>query len=117
MGKINFEGYQRQTTKTSLYRSGGIKLSIPALGYLTMGLMGESGEVAEKIKKIFRDGGGKVDVKTRELLGLELGDVLWYISEICTELGLKMGDVAKANIDKLASRRKRGVVHGSGDKR
>lgn len=85
--------------------------------YPTLGLANEAGEVAGKIKKIFRDKEGKIGDAEREALKQELGDVLWYFAQICTELGLSMSDVAEANLKKLASRQQRGTLYGEGDTR
>jgi len=75
--------------------------------YSTLGLANEAGEVAGKVKKICRDRQGHISDADREDLALELGDVLWYLSEICTKLGIRLEDVAAANIAKLADRASR----------
>ncbi|MFN0069927.1 MAG: nucleoside triphosphate pyrophosphohydrolase family protein [Chloroflexota bacterium] len=85
--------------------------------YPTLGLVNEAGEVAGKIKKIFRDKGGQISEDDREALKLELGDVLWYMAQICTELDITLDDVAQANIEKLQSRYERNTIHGDGDHR
>jgi NTP pyrophosphatase (non-canonical NTP hydrolase) len=85
--------------------------------YPTLGLANEAGEVAGKVKKIFRDRGGVLTDADREALTLELGDVLWYVSELCTQLGIRLEDVAEANIAKLRDRTERGVLGGEGDRR
>jgi NTP pyrophosphatase (non-canonical NTP hydrolase) len=85
--------------------------------YPTLGLVSEAGEVAGKVKKIFRDRGGIMGDTEREALVLELGDVLWYVSELCTQLGVDLEDVASANIAKLRSRTDRGMMSGDGDSR
>ena len=85
--------------------------------YPVLGLCGESGEIAEKIKKVIRDEGGIVSEHKREEIKKELGDVLWYISQIATELGLSLDAVAKLNIEKLRSRLERNKIFGSGDNR
>ena len=81
--------------------------------YMTMGLTGEAGEIANKVKKVMRDG-KKLDL---EDIKHELGDVLWYVAGLSTVLGIDLEDVAKANIEKLKSRKARGVIGGSGDNR
>jgi NTP pyrophosphatase (non-canonical NTP hydrolase) len=83
----------------------------------SMGLAGESGEVIEKLKKAMRDRGGAVDEGEKQLLQKELGDVLWYLSEISRMLGIPLQDIAEMNIEKLASRKERGTLHGAGDTR
>ncbi len=85
--------------------------------YPTLGLANEVGEVAGKIKKIFRDKEGKISEEDRQALKQELGDVLWYLTQICTELGLTLEEVAEANLVKLFSRLERGTIQGSGDNR
>jgi NTP pyrophosphatase (non-canonical NTP hydrolase) len=85
--------------------------------YPTMGLTNEAGEVAGKVKKIFRDRGGVITEADREALKHELGDVLWYLAQICTELDLTLSDVAEANLAKLADRALRGTIRGDGDQR
>lgn len=85
--------------------------------YPTLGLANEAGEVAGKIKKIFRDKAGVIGETEREALKQELGDVLWYFTQICTELDLTLEEVAEANIVKLASRQARGTLRGDGDVR
>lgn len=79
--------------------------------------MGEAGETQGKIKKIIRDAGGDITAEDIQAIKKELGDQLWYISSMCDNLGIKLEDVADANIEKLKSRRDRGTLHGSGDNR
>ncbi|MEK7497475.1 MAG: nucleoside triphosphate pyrophosphohydrolase family protein [Patescibacteria group bacterium] len=110
---MNFDEYQKLTGKTAVYpKILGKNFVYPALG-----LAGETGEVLEKIKKIFRDKKGKVLKEDRVELEKELGDALWYLSQLSTELGIKLSDVAKMNIEKLKSRKQRDKIHGSGDNR
>ena len=109
---MDFKDYQKKAKKTAIY---------PVIGrnfiYPTLGLAGEAGEVSGKIKKIMRDDGGVVSKEKREELKKELGDVLWYVAQIATDLKLSLDDIAKNNLDKLASRFKRGKIRGSGDNR
>jgi NTP pyrophosphatase (non-canonical NTP hydrolase) len=91
-------------------------IELMGLTYDGLGL-GEAGEVQGKIKKIIRDNGGYISAESKEAIKGELSDVLWYISSMCDTLGIKMEDVATYNIEKLKSRRDRGVLHGSGDNR
>ncbi len=95
--------------------------SYPTIGegfvYPTLGLVGEAGEVAEKVKKLFRNDGGVLTDVHREEIKKELGDVLWYMSALSHELGFTLDDVAEANIEKLRSRAERGVIKSSGDNR
>lgn len=83
--------------------------------YPTLGLVNEAGELAGKVKKIFRDKGGQINEADREALKQELGDVLWYLAQICTELDLTLAEVAEANLEKLFSRLERGTIRGEGD--
>jgi len=107
-----FEAYQRESRKTW----GAIAIDHPIV-YPTLGLANEAGEVAGKIKKIFRDKGGVIGDDDREALKHELGDVLWYLTQICTELNLTLEEVAAANLEKLFSRQARGQIGGEGDAR
>ena len=109
---MDFKEYQEKSRKTALYPEKGNNFVYP-----TLGLSGEAGEVAEKIKKVIRDKGGVVDDETREAIKKELGDVLWYVAQLATELGLSMDEIAEKNIEKLLSRMERGVLQGSGDNR
>jgi len=88
-----------------------------AVTYPTLGLVNEAGEVAGKIKKILRDKAGKISKEDKEALKGELGDVLWYFTQLCTELGLTLEEVAEHNLNKLFSRQKRGKLQGNGDNR
>lgn len=109
---MHLDEFQQKAEFTALYPDKGNNFVYPALG-----LAGESGEVCEKIKKVLRDKGGNMDNETREALLKELGDVLWYVARLASELGLSLDDIAQANLDKLASRHTRGVLGGSGDNR
>ena len=82
-----------------------------------MGLTNEAGEVAGKIKKVFRDKDGIISDETREALKAELGDVLWYLAQVATELNLSLDEIAEHNIAKLLDRQARGKIHGDGDNR
>lgn len=109
---MDFKEYQEKSRKTALYPNIGSNFVYP-----TLGLTGEAGEVAEKIKKIIRDKDGIVDDETRELIKKELGDVLWYLSQIASELQLSFAEVAEHNIQKLYDRMERNKLHGDGDNR
>jgi len=85
--------------------------------YPTLGLCGEAGEVADKVKKVLRDQGGVFDSAALESIKLELGDVLWYVAQLSSEFGFHLAEVASANLLKLASRAERDVIGGSGDQR
>ena len=109
---MNFEEYQKKSRKTALYPDAGSNFIYP-----TLGLAGEAGEVAEKIKKVLRDDGGEVLPEKKNEIEKELGDVLWYVAQIASELGLELDVVAEKNIEKLYSRMERGKLQGSGDNR
>jgi NTP pyrophosphatase (non-canonical NTP hydrolase) len=87
------------------------------LAYPALGLAGEAGEVAEHAKKAIRDDGGEVGEERRAAMAKELGDVLWYVAQLASELGLELEEIAQQNLDKLLSRQRRGVLSGSGDDR
>ncbi len=87
------------------------------LAYPALGLAGEAGEVAEHAKKSIRDDAGTITDERRAAMAKELGDVLWYVSQLASELGLDLEEIAQANLDKLLSRQRRGVLSGSGDER
>ena len=108
---MNFDEYQKKTRETSIYPKE------VAVVYPALGLNGEAGEVAEQVKKAIRDDGGVYTDDRLDKLHKELGDVLWYVSETATDLGLSLGDIAQGNIDKLAGRKTRGTLQGSGNDR
>jgi NTP pyrophosphatase (non-canonical NTP hydrolase) len=109
---MTFEEYQKKSRETAIYPGAGNNFIYP-----TLGLAGESGEVAEKIKKVLRDDDNLVSPEKKEELKKELGDVLWYLTQISTELGLSLEEIAAFNIEKLQSRKQRNMLGGSGDNR
>ena len=109
---MEFNEYQKKSRKTAQYPAIGHPVIYPSLG-----LVNEAGEVAGKVKKIFRDKGGEINEESKAALKAELGDVLWYLAQIATELGLSLDEIAAYNIDKLYSRLARGVIRGDGDDR
>ncbi len=109
---MTLSDYQARARATAVYPGVGANLLYP-----TLGLCGEAGEVAEKIKKMVRDDGGALSDERREALSKELGDVLWYVAQLATEADLDLQAIAEANIEKLVSRRDRNVLQGSGDDR
>lgn len=109
---MNFNDYQEKSRKTAKYPA----IRHPVV-YPTLGLVNEAGEVAGKIKKVFRDKEGQINDETRAMLKAELGDVLWYLAQVCTELDLSFDDVAEYNIHKLYGRLERGTIGGEGDNR
>ena len=103
--------YQQVAKSTAIYPRE------QAIIYPTLGLTGEAGEVANKVKKIIRDGTNKNDEGLVQDLSAEIGDCLWYISVLASDIGIKLSDIANANLEKLANRKKKGTIHGSGDTR
>jgi NTP pyrophosphatase (non-canonical NTP hydrolase) len=109
---MDFKEYQKLSRRTVLYPNKDNNFVYP-----TLGLSGEAGEVAEKIKKVLRDKNGVVDEVIKADLAKELGDVLWYLTQIATELGLSLDEIAETNITKLVDRQERNKLKGSGDDR
>jgi NTP pyrophosphatase (non-canonical NTP hydrolase) len=109
---LSFAEYSHQAGLTAIYPNRGKNIFYPALK-----LAGEAGEVAEKVGKAIRDDNWEITEERREGLIKELGDVLWYVSALCFELNVSMSEVAQINIDKLNSRKARGVLKGDGDNR
>lgn len=103
---MDLNSYQFHALSTALYPAN------EKITYPTLGLVGEAGEVAEKVKKWKRD--GKLDVQAT---AKELGDVLWYLAVLANDLGFKFSDIAEMNLAKLQDRANRGVLQGSGDNR
>ena len=108
---MDFQDYQQKARETAIYPSEHSIL------YPTLGLCGEAGEVAEKVKKVIRDKGGEFDETDRMNIRKELGDVLWFIAQMANELEVPLSVIARRNLDKLTSRQERGVLKGSGDNR
>jgi len=104
--------YQEEAWETAIYPDKGNNLYYPALG-----LVGEAGEVCNKIKKVMRDQDGKATLEQKNEIAKELGDVLWYLATLATELDSHLGCIADSNLKKLEDRAKRGVLKGSGDNR
>lgn len=108
---MELSDYQRESRRTAEYPREAW------LAYPALGLAGEAGEVAEHAKKTIRDDDGKVSDERRAAMSKELGDVLWYVAQLASELDLSLDDIAKQNLEKLFSRQQRGVLSGSGDDR
>jgi NTP pyrophosphatase (non-canonical NTP hydrolase) len=105
--------YRNFARTTAIYPEAGMG-TVPELMYLALGLAGEAGEVANHIKKVYRDGD---DAARRERLASELGDVFWYLVRLVDALGLDPEQVIQANVDKLSGRKARGTLGGSGEER
>ena len=109
---MDFKTYQKNARLTAQYPNLGSNYIYP-----TLGLVGEAGEVAEKVKKVIRDKKGIFDEESKTGLKKELGDVLWYLSNLCTEFNFSLEDVALQNLEKLKIRAAKGKISGSGDDR
>lgn len=103
--------YQNFAWETAIYPTD-MSIIYPALG-----LAGETGEVADKIKKVYRDNGGLFGGEHKKAIAKELGDVLWYVANIATDLGYGLSEIAQMNVEKINSRRERDKIHGDGDDR
>ena len=103
--------YQKVAKTTAIYPRE------QAIIYPTLGLTGEAGEVANKVKKIIRDGSDKTSEDMVQAISSEIGDCLWYIAVLADDVGIKLSDIANANLEKLENRKKKGTIHGSGDER
>ncbi len=108
---MTFQEYQKHALKTA---SDDKPLEFY---HRVLGLVGESGEIAEKVKKLIRDGDGSPDSLDKDDIAKELGDVLWYIATIADYLNIPLESIAQTNVDKLADRQRRNSLHGSGDNR
>ena len=109
---MDLNQYQKKARATAFYPNAGNNPIYP-----TLGLNGEAGEVADKVKKVIRDREGVFDETVRADIALELGDVLWYVAQLASELGYELEDVANINLKKLRDRSSRGHLQGSGDHR
>lgn len=114
IGEMTFNEYQELAAGTAIYPNRG---EIGGLTYTVLGLNGEAGEIAEKLKKVIRDTDGVINESKTYELAKELGDVLWYVAETASQLNLSLGQIAEINVEKLYSRKDRGALQGSGDER
>lgn len=113
---MTFEEYQKQAISTLVtdHAYGDITAQMMAQ---VLGLVGESGELAEKVKKLIRDKAGQISEADKAEILKELGDILWYVNTVAHLLGSSVSEVAQNNLDKVLSRQQRGVTKGSGDNR
>jgi len=111
---MTFNNYQTNASRTAFYPR---VFKNQGLYYTALGLVGEAGEIANKIKKIMRDNNGNLEELAKADIFDELGDVLWYCASLADELGVNLEDVAKVNLIKLEDRMNRGKIQGSRDKR
>ncbi|OVE79472.1 hypothetical protein BVY00_00335 [bacterium G20] len=107
---MTFDDYQKQALTTEIDEGSELEQRV-------LGLVGESGEIADKIKKWYRDQGADPAKLDKKELAKELGDVLWYIAAFADYLGVSLDQIAKDNVTKLASRQTRGKLTGIGDNR
>jgi NTP pyrophosphatase (non-canonical NTP hydrolase) len=106
---MDFNQYQKQAKQYAIYKDEVI--------YPALGLASEAGEVCGKIKKILRDKNGVYNTEEKEVVAAEIGDVLWYLSALASDLHLDLNSIAQSNLDKLADRQSRNKISGSGDNR
>ena len=112
LSSITATDYQARACETAIFPKHR------ATEYLTLGLTGEAGEIANKVKKFIRDGATKDEyLAKRTEIGYEIGDVLWYCAVLAEELEMNLGHIMEKNLEKLADRHKRGKISGSGDNR
>lgn len=109
---MTFDEYQKQSRKTAKYPNIGNNFIYP-----TLGLAGESGEVAEKIKKVWRDNNCQINEVEKREVTKELGDVMWYLSQLATELNLSLENIALFNLQKINLRKQNNKIKGTGDNR
>jgi len=104
--------YQEKACETAIFPKN------KAMEYLTLGLTGEAGEIANKVKKFIRDGAAQDEYLAKRIeIGYEIGDVLWYCAVLAKEMEMDLGHIMESNLQKLADRKKRGTLSGSGDNR
>jgi len=128
-GLLSFNDYQKKMYTTAIYPDTNVVHPLKGIIganyiYPALGLVDEAGEVAGKVKKILRDklgqikdSEGAIDPEVKDMITKELGDVLWYMSQLAVEFGINLQDVADKNVEKILSRQERGKIQGSGDDR
>lgn len=107
---MTFDDYQKKALTTAIDEGSELEQRV-------LGLVGESGEIADKIKKWYRDDGGDLSKLDKQSIAAELGDTLWYIATLADFLGYKLSEIADYNVKKLADRQNRNMLGGSGDNR
>lgn len=113
---MEFNEYQKRTAETDLGTSAQDHLS-PGWIYYALGISGESGELMEKIKKLFRDKKGIIDDEFKDAVIKEMGDVLWYMARLAYNFDIEFNIIPETNLEKLKSRKVRNKIHGEGDER
>ena len=111
MTNMTLNQYQEEALKTAIYPED------KKIIYPTLGLTGEAGEVADKVKKVIRDNNQDFTDEKKRQIALEISDVLWYCATLSHDIGYTLEDIAQMNVDKLASRQQRNKIGGSGDER
>ena len=106
---MDFNEYQKKARKTAIYKNPII--------YPTLGLTGEAGEVADKVKKVLRDNDGEFTTTLSQQIAAEIGDVLLYCANLAQDLGFDLDGIAESNLRKLEHRQKMNKIQGSGDDR
>ena len=109
---MTFKDYQAEAAKTAIYPGSGYTTGVM---YASLGLAGEAGELANHVKKLWRD--GELYAGQEEGMKKEIGDILWYVAQVASELDVDLDAAAMGNVEKLRSRAKRGVIGGTGDNR
>ena len=112
---MKFDDYQEAIEEFDFYEPKGLN----DVGFIekVLGLTGEAGETADKVKKVLRDKNGQISAEDKQEIAKELGDVIWYVASIARYLELPFSEVAKMNVEKLTSRKNRNKLHGAGDNR
>ena len=112
---MQFDEYQEKIREFDFYEPG----EVTDVGFVekVLGLAGEAGETADKVKKLLRDKNGEISDEDRDEIVKELGDVIWYVASIARYLGVPFSEVARKNVEKLTSRKERNKLHGAGDNR
>jgi NTP pyrophosphatase (non-canonical NTP hydrolase) len=112
LSNITASLYQEKACDTAIFPKH------QAMEYLTLGLTGEAGEIANKVKKFIRDGATPDEYAAKKIeIAYEIGDVLWYCAVLASELEMNLGHIMENNLQKLANRKNRGTLSGSGDNR
>lgn len=117
--ELTVNEYQKRTSETAIYPQEDTMVSGDLMGitYCTLGLVGECGEIANKVKKIFRDHGSLITSEKKQELSKELGDVQWYLAQLSHKLDSTLESILRGNLEKLSKRKESGKIGGSGDNR
>ncbi len=113
---MNLDKYQKRAAEFDLFETS-VDLKAPGFLEKVLGLVGEAGEAADKVKKVIRDKGGYASEEDKATIVEELGDVLWYVANVARYMGVSLSEIAEGNIKKLESRKKRNKLRGEGDNR